>query len=174
MSETVPSPSMTTVRLVGGPDDWREQTLTHLTETDLAGPRDSLGAYLVSSLVPADHPDPGARAVYEPDVEPGSPRVWFFRGWSPFSPTGAELRTADHRQGVDVILDGDQIPTEWVTDAGDRYRVDRILGHWEATGENDLAPDWWHIRSASRDWELLAHPGHWEAGLLPRQDEDME
>ena len=169
MSETqTPSPTTATVRLVGGPDDWRGATLNHLSAEELAAPRESLGAYLVSTCVPKSHPDPGARAVYEPNLRPAPAHVWFFRGWVPAGPADAELRIADHHQAVDVTLDDDQLPTAWATDDGGRHRVDRLLAHWEANGEDDLGFDVWHVREGSTDWELRHHaPEMWEAGLLP-------
>lgn len=166
MSATTSSPT-TAVRLVGGPDDWHEQHLDHLTEADLQAPRESLGGYLISSGVPAGHPDPGARAVYEPDAEPASVTVWFFRGWVPVGPTDLELRRPDHHQAATVTLDEDQLPAAWSTDDGGRHRVDRVLAHWEANGEDDLGFDAWHVRSEEADWELRCHaPDMWEAGLL--------
>ena len=124
--------------------------------------------YLVSTCVPPGHPDPGARAVYEPDREPAPADVWFFRGWVPAGPADAESRTADHHQPVDVSLDGDGLPIEWVEDNGARHRVDQGLAHWEATGEDQLAPDVWHVRSNGVDWELRHDVADvWEAGLLP-------
>lgn len=170
MSETT-TPSTTTtaaVRLVGGPDDWHGQVLTHVSAAELAGPREALGGYLVSDCVPADHPDPGARAVYEPDPEPASATIWCFRGWVPSWSGDSELRRADHHQAVDVTLDGDQLPIAWATGDGGRRRVDRILAHWPATGEDDLGFDVWQVRSGDGDWELRHHLGdRWEAGLLP-------
>lgn len=176
MSETQPpSPTTTHVRLIGGPDDWHRVTLTHLSSAELAAPRETLGSYLVSTCVPPGHPDPGARAVYEPDVHPALANIWFFRGWVPAGPADAESRTTDHHQAVDVTLDTDYIPTGWVTDDGGRHRVDRILAHWQASGEDDLAPDVWHVCSGDQDWVLLAHPGHWEAGqLLAEEDQDHD
>ena len=168
MSETqTPSPTTATVRLVGGPDDWRGATLTHLSAEELAGPREGLGAYLVSTCVPPGHPDPGARAVYEPNMEPAPADVWFFRGWVPVGPEDTESRTADHHQAVDVTLDSDGLPIEWVEDSGTRHCVDQGLAHWQSTGEDQLGFDVWHVRSHDGDWELRAHPGRWEAGRLP-------
>ncbi|PWV44591.1 hypothetical protein [Nocardiopsis sp. L17-MgMaSL7] len=164
MSET--TPSTTHVRLIGGPEDWREQLLDHLTEADLQAPRESLGGYLISSHVPADHPDPGARAVYEPDSEPMRADLWFFRGWVPLGPYDPELRRADRHQGVTVVLDHDGLVVEWTSDDG-VHRVDRVLAHWEASGEDDLGADVWHVRSAGVDWELRHHaPDMWDAGQL--------
>ncbi|MFC9941360.1 hypothetical protein [Nocardiopsis alba] len=163
---TTPSPTAA-VRLIGGPADWSGKTLTHMTVDELAGPRESLGSYLISSHVPADHPDLGARAVYEPNGERWPADLWFFRGWAPAGPEDAELRTADQVVPVDVETDTVGIPTEWVTDEGERHRVERILAHWQASGEDQLAPDVWHVRTASgTDHELREHPGHWEAGHL--------
>jgi len=163
-----PSPTTATVRLVGGPADWRETTLTHLSPEELAGDRETLGAYLISSCVPLGHPDPGARAVYEPNREPAPADVWFFRGWVPWSTADPESRRADHAQAVDVTLDEDQLPTAWATGDGRRHRVDRILAHWPASGEDDLGFDVWHVHSGDGDWELRCHaPDMWEAGLLP-------
>ena len=169
MSETqTPSPTTATVRLVGGPDDWRGATLNHLSAEELARPRESLGAYLVSTCVPQSHPDPGARAVYEPDTEPAPAGIWFFRGWVPAGPEDAESRTADHHQAVDVTLDSDGLPIEWIEGTGTRHRVDQGLAHWEASGEDQLAPDVWHVRSGGQDWELRRDVADmWEAGLLP-------
>jgi hypothetical protein len=161
------TPPTATVRLVGGPDDWRGKTLDHLTAADLDSPRESLGSYLISNCVPDGHPDPGARAVYEPNAEPAPVGVWFFRGWFPVGSADAELRTADQHEPVDVETDDDGLPTGWVTDEGERSRVQRILAHWEGPSENDLAVDVWHVRSDGADYELLSHPGHWEAGRLP-------
>ncbi|MFD3688736.1 hypothetical protein ACFWTE_28405, partial [Nocardiopsis sp. NPDC058631] len=75
MSETTTPSETVPVRLVGGPADWHGQTLTIHTREELEGPRDALGTYLISSGVPADHPDPGARAVYEPGGCPDPGRV---------------------------------------------------------------------------------------------------
>lgn len=166
MSATTPSVT-TAVRLVGGPDDWHGQTLDHLTETDLRAPREDLGGYLLSDHIPADHPDPGARAVYEPNAEPWPADIWFFRGWVPSWVGDPELRRTDHHQAVDVTLDSEGLPTGWTLDDGGR-RVDRVLAHWQATGEDDLGFDVWHVRSAGVDWELRRHaPDMWEAGRLP-------
>lgn len=169
MSETTtPSPTTATVRLVGGPDDWHGQALTHLSPEELAAPRENLGSYLISTCVPPGHPDPGARAVYEPDREPARSDVWFFRGWVPWAGWDAETRQAEHHQAVDVTLDTGDIPTGWVTDEGERHQVDRVLAHWQATGEDQLAPDVWHVRSNGVDWELRHDVADmWEAGQLP-------
>ena len=168
MNETPPpSPATAIVRLVGGPDDWRETTLTHLSPEELAGDRETLGAYLVSSCVPLGHPDPGARAVYEPNADPYPPSVWFFRGWVPWWHGDPEERRADHHEQADVEVGG-LLPTEWVTENGIRHRVDRILAHWQASGDDQLAPDVWHVRSGDQDWELYHHGvDMWEAGRLP-------
>ena len=176
MSETqTPSPTTATVRLVGGPDDWRGATLSHLSAEELAGPREGLGAYLLSTCVSHGHPDPGARAVYEPDMGEAPADVWFFRGWVPIGPEDAELRTADHHQAVDVTLDGDGLPVEWTEDTGTRHRVDQVLAHWQSTGEDQLAPDVWHVRSNGMDWELRHYIADmWEAGPLPATEENME
>lgn len=176
MSETqTPSPTTATVRLVGGPDDWRGATLAHLSPEELNAPRENLGSYLVSTCVPPGHPDPGARAVYEPDREPAPADVWFFRGWVPWAGWDAETRRATEHQAVDVDLDTDRIPIGWVTDEGERHRVDRVLVHWQATGEDQLAPDVWHVRSNGVDWELRHDVADmWEAGRLPATEGDME
>ncbi|MER6625968.1 hypothetical protein [Streptomyces sp. NPDC000931] len=167
MSETTPS-TTTHVRLIGGPADWREQLLDHVTDEELAGPREELGGYLISSHVPPGHPDPGARAVYEPDSEPARADVWFFRGWMPTGPDDLELRRADHHQAVTVLLDDGCLPVEWATDDGGLHRVERFLAHWQASGEDDLGADVWHVHSAGHDWELRHHgPDMWEAGRLP-------
>lgn len=170
MSETTTPSTTTAVRLVGGPDDWHGQVLTHVSAAELAGPRDALGGYLISSHVPDGHPNPGARAVYEPDREPAPSTIWFFRGWVPWSPADPESRRADRHQAVDVTLDTDDIPAGWATDDGSRQRVDRVLAHWQATGEDDLGFDVWHVRSEEADWELRHHaPDMWEAGRLSDQ-----
>ena len=57
---------------------------------------------------------------------------------------------------------------------GGRHRVDRILAHWQSSGEDQLAPDVWHVRSGGTDWELLSHPGHWQAGPLPEVGDGRE
>ncbi|MET9713345.1 hypothetical protein [Nocardiopsis alba] len=169
MSETTsPVPNETVpVRLIGGPDDWHGQDLTIHTAAELAGPREALGTYLISNHVPAGHPDPGARAVFEPDSEPAPATTWFFRGWFPYGPHDLENRTADQIVPVDVESDEEGLPTGWVTDEGERHRVDRILAHWQANLEDDLGFGVWHVRSGGADYELRAHPGHWEAGRLP-------
>ncbi|MFJ6022955.1 hypothetical protein ACIQFP_26725 [Nocardiopsis alba] len=163
---TTPSPTVI-VRLIGGPDDWRDRTLTHVTADELTGPRESLGSYLISSCVPHGHPDPGARAVYEPNADPWPITTWFFRGWFPYGPHDLESRFSGRGVPVDVETD-DGLPTGWVTDEGERHNVERILAHWQANPENDLAADVWHVASDDgSDYELLSHPGHWEAGQLP-------
>lgn len=176
MSKTpTPSPTTATVRLVGGPDDWRGQALTHLSPEELDAPREALGVYLVSTCVPPGHPDPGARAVYEPDTAPAPADVWFFRGWVPVGPADAELRTTDHHQAVDVTVDGDGLPIEWTDDRGTRHRVDQGLAHWQSTGEDQLAPDVWQVRSSGQDWELRhCAADMWEAGPLPATEGGME
>ena len=156
MSETqTPSPTTATVRLVGGPDDWRGATLNHLSAEELAAPRESLGAYLVSTCVPKSHPDPGARAVYEPNLRPAPAHVWFFRGWVPAGPADAELRIADHHQAVDVTLDDDQLPTAWATDDGGRHR-----GLARTLDELTVGVLGWLARSARSDLEALALVAH--------------
>ena len=139
MNETPPpSPTTAIVRLVGGPDDWRETTLTHLSPEELAGDRETLGAYLVSSCVPPGHPDPGARAVYEPNADPYPPSVWFFRGWGP---GGTETpKRADHHEQADVEVGVSQ-PSGSPKTASATVRSD--LAHWQASGDDQLAPDVW-------------------------------
>ncbi|WP_017590794.1 hypothetical protein [Nocardiopsis ganjiahuensis] len=167
MSETTSS-TAPTVRLIGGPPDWDGQVLTHVTEAELAGPRAALGGYLVSSCVPAGHPDPGARAAYEPGNEPLSPGLWFFQGWVPYWSQASDERRGEHHELVGVESDADYLPVAWVDDDGARHQIDRILVHRPATGEDDLAPDAWHVRSGERDWELLYEfPDHWRAAPLP-------
>lgn len=71
------------VELVGGPWDGHRQEL--VTQADLDGPREKLGAYM---LLPdgASWPDdvPAGcvpRAVYEPDEDPAAPADrWLYRG----------------------------------------------------------------------------------------------
>lgn len=176
MNDTTTPSATVPVRLIGGPDDWHGQDLTIHTAAELAGPREALGTYLSSNHVPEGHPDPGARAVYEPDAEPAPATLWFFRGWFPYGPHDLENRTADQHAPADIETD-DGLPTGWVTDEGERHRVERILAHWEGASENDLAADVWHVRSGGADYELRAHPGHWEAGRLPEiealENEDL-
>lgn len=169
---TTPSPTSIEVHLVGGPDDWHGATLTHVSAEELDGPREALDAYLISSHVPEDHPAPAALANYGPNLDTGwSARMWFFRGWTPPGPSDPEHRRAEHHQGVDVEVDSEGLVASWITDDGTRHRVDRVLVHQEASGEDDLAPGTWHVRSvAGEEWELLAHPGHWEAGMLPAME----
>src|SRR5699024_2536725 len=173
MSETTTPSATVPVRLVGGPADWHEATLTVHTAAELADPRESLGTYLISNHVPEGHPDPGARAVFEPDAEPATADVWFFRGWFPYGPDDPEHRRADHHEPVDVDVDG-HLPAGWTTDDGGRHRVDRILAHWQASGAAQLAPDVWHVRADGADWELLSHPGRWQAGPLPEVGDGRE
>ena len=174
MTETrILSPIATDVLLVGGPDDWHLRTLTQMTPEELAGPREELGVQMVSTRVPHDHPDRGARAFYEPAREPAPVNIWFFRGWVPWSGWDAETRRATEHQAVDVAVDDHGIPTHWTDEHDDRHFVDRTLVYWDATGESDLGFDVWHVRSHDGDWELRAHPGHWEAGRLP-DIEDQE
>ncbi len=74
------------VEMVGGPDDWRGRTVR--MPVDLDGPREALGAYLISDDTPprGDDEDIDPRAIYAPDVD-GDPLVWIFRGWIPSSPS---------------------------------------------------------------------------------------
>lgn len=163
-AETVP------VRLLGGPADWHRRVLTDLyTDADLSGPRERLGTYLISSGVPADHPDPGARAVYEPDAEPAPSDLWFFRGWFPAGPTDPEHRTPDHEVDLVVTVDGEGLPTALTPAGGEAVPVDRVLAHWEGTGEDDLGPEGvWHVATPAGDWCLSRHLGdRWTGGALP-------
>jgi len=172
MSETSsPASATVSVRLIGGPADWHGQTLNIHTAEDLAAPRETLGAYLISSGVPASHPDPGARAVYEPDDEPGLADVWFFRGWVPVGPDDPEQLRADHVEDVEMVLDDDGLPVSWIGLVGGAVAVDRVHAHWQATGEGHLAPDVWQVQATGeagpRMWELRDHLGdRWEAGPI--------
>ncbi|MGI5122809.1 hypothetical protein ACQEU5_25160 [Marinactinospora thermotolerans] len=169
MSETPPATELLPVRFVGGPDDWHDCTLDMCTAEQLAGPREDIGAYLISDCVPADHPDPGARAVYEPDDAPARADVWYFRGWMPSAPTAAELRRAPVHEPLAVDgLDQDGAPTGWTAPAGVAHSVERVLAHWQ--GE-DGGPDVWHARVLSAggvgDWELHRHgDGRWTGGPM--------
>lgn len=179
MSANTPSPASpeasvqhVPVLLVGGPPDWDGKTLSGVyTQADLTGPRESLGTYLISSGVPDDHPDPGARAVYEPAPEPGAANVWFFRGWFPVGPHDPELRTPARETDVDVVLARYGLPAAFtpVGTPGETLSVQRVLAHWSATGEDDLAPDVWHVATpAGADWCLSDHGGgRWTGGELP-------
>ena len=79
-------PAEHTVRLVGGPPDWRDRTLT--MRCDPSRP-DSLGAYLISRHTPYRGPDedPAPRAVYEPDPDSDDLLTWHFQGWFPSAAT---------------------------------------------------------------------------------------
>ncbi|MBB5495803.1 hypothetical protein [Nocardiopsis metallicus] len=169
MTTNTPSAAVP-VRLIGGPDDWHGQTLSHMTATELEAPREALGSYLVSNCVPATHPDPGARAVYEPNAEPWPCTLWFFRGWVPFGPGDPEGRIATHLFDVDVVTDHEGIPLSWSEqESGEAGTVTRVLAHWEATGEDDLGADVWHVATgAGPDVVLRRYVGDlWEAGPLP-------
>ncbi|WP_047870457.1 hypothetical protein [Nocardiopsis sp. RV163] len=175
MSDHTTSVATVSVRLVGGPDDWHDKTLDGIyTAGDLAGSRDSLGTYLISSSVPAGHSDPGARAVYEPNDVPFPADVWFFRGWVPSSPADPERRTPEHLVDVEVSTVGG-VPQEWV-DADGAHYVLRILAHWQATGEDQLAPDVWHVATTrGADIALHRHIGDvWQAGPLPALQDQEE
>lgn len=157
-----------TVRLVGGPDDWHERTLDHVI-SPLAGPRDALGAYLISAHVPPGHPDPAARAIYEPDVDPSMPAdVWWFRGWFPTAP---EVEVTGRTAVDGVVTDKLGVPVYWHRD-GDAeaiFEASRLLTHWEA--EQDR-PAVWRVRALAPDgstgeWELCEAAGEWTAGPLP-------
>ena len=159
-SETV------TVRLVGGPDDWHTRTLDHVTVGELDGSREALGAYLISSHVPPGHPDPGARAVYEPNTDPWPANLWFFRGWIPWAGWDTESRRATEHTRAEVVLDADGLPARWEGPGGVSHRVERILVHWQSV-EDPLEPDVWHVRAGGRDWELREHIARWDVGPLP-------
>ena len=176
MSETTTPSEAVVVRLIGGPPDWNGQILTHVSAAELAGPREALGGYLVSSHVPPGHPDPGARAVYEPSIDPVPAYLWFFGGWVPYWSGDPEERRGKEHELIGVESDADYLPVAWVGESGGRHRVDQVLAHWPATGENDLAPDAWHVRSAGQDWELLHYyPDHWKAAPLPAiEDQEHE
>lgn len=161
----------TPVRLVGGPLDWHEVTLDIYTAQDLAAPRATLGTCLISNAVPAGHPDPGARANYSPNTGPWPANLWFFRGWVPYAPVDPEEQHAEQLKDVDLVVDTDRLPARWTDHAGTEYRVDRVFAHWQATGENDLAPDVWQVEATSSQgsgvWELHRHVGDmWEAGPM--------
>src|SRR5699024_5783092 len=129
------------VRLVGGPADWHEQTLDIYTAEDLAAPREERGTYLISEAVPAGHPDPAARADYAPRYgdEPGTLRVC--RGWRPSAPGDPEAGSAEHHRPVEMTVDGDGLPARWVDGTGANHTVDRVLVHWQSTGEAFDSPD---------------------------------
>lgn len=177
MSETAPSP-VVPVRLIGGPEDWHGTTLDIYTEQELAAPRESLGAYLISDHVPLGHPDPGARAVFEPNARPAPADLWFFRGWVPVGPTDAEHRSPEREADLDVHVDDDGLPVAVVDRAvpSDVIRVVRVLAHWQASGEDHLAPDVWHVLTRDGDWGLFRHLGdRWTGGRLPDlQDHEHE
>ena len=160
-----------TVRLVGGPADWHEATLDIYTAEDLAAPREELGTYLISTGVPAGHPDPAARADYSPNDEPWPAHIWFFRGWIPYSPGDPEAGSAEHHHPVEMVVDGDGLPARWTDHTGATHTVDRVLVHWQSTGEDHLAPDVWQVEATSPHgsgvWELRHHVGDmWEAGPI--------
>lgn len=168
-SETV------TVRLVGGPDDWHERTLDHLTADELAQPRESLGAYLVSDHVPEGMADPAARASYSPDTHPQAPaHVWWFRGWVPTCPAAPEHLEITARAAVDgVATDRMGAPVYWHQEGqegtGAIFEADRLLVHWEA---EEAQPAVWRVRALAPDgstgaWELCEAGGEWTAGPLP-------
>lgn len=172
MSETTTPSQTPTVRLIGGPDDWDGEIMTHVSAAELAGPRAALGGYLVSNRVPHGHPDPGARAAYEPSNEPIPAHLWLFQGWVPYWPEAPEERRGQGHALVDVECDADHLPVSWVDEAGGRHRIDRVLVHLPATGEDDLAPNMWHVRSSEQDWELLHEaPDRWRAAPLPAIDD---
>ena len=169
MSDRTSSATTVSVRLVGGPDDWHGKTLDIYTREELAAPRESLGACLISNGVPAGHPDPGARAVYEPNGEPFPAQVWFFRGWMPFGPDDPEGRLPERLVDVEVTTTAEGLPVWWADANGAQHPVVRILAHWQATGEDPLAPDVWHVATAGgADIALHRHIGDmWQAGALP-------
>jgi len=174
MSETTPS-AVVPVRLIGGPEDWHGATLSTHTAQELAGPREDLGTYLISSHVPHDHPDPGARAVYEPDAEPGRADLWFFRGWVPLEPADAESRSPEREVDLEVHVDDDGLPVAIVAREvpDDVIRVVRVLAHWQASGQDQLAPEGvWHVATRDGDWYLASHLGdRWTGGPLPALQE---
>jgi|SRR5690625_333006 len=170
MTNTPSGSEPVSVRLIGGPPDWHEQTLDIYTAADLAAPREELGTYLISSAVPAGHPDPAARADYSPNDEPWPAHIWFFRGWIPYSPGDPEAGSAAHHHPVEMTVDGDGLPARW-THHGEEHTVDRVLAHWQSTGEDHLAPDVWQVEATSPHgsgvWELHHHVGDmWEAGPI--------
>lgn len=159
------------VRLIGGPLDWHEATLDIYTAQDLAVPRATLGTCLISNAVSAGHPDLGPRANYSPNTAPWPAHLWFFRGWEPYAPVDPEDQHAEQLQHVDLVVDTDELPEQWTDRLGAEHRGDRIFAHWQATGENDLAPDVWQVEAASsqgsRVWELHHHASEmWEAGPM--------
>ena len=157
-----PSESVS-VRLIGGPPDWHEQTLDIYTAADLDAPREELGTYLISSAVPAGHPDPAARADYSPNDSPWPATLWFFRGWIPYSPVDPEARTAEHHHEVQMVVDEDGLPARWADTTGAEHTVDRVLVHWQS---EDDSPDVWQVEATSGVWELRRHGHTWEAGPL--------
>ena len=173
MTTNTPSGSEpVSVRLVGGPADWHEQTLDIYTAEDLAAPREELGTYLISEAVPAGHPDPAARADYSPNYGDWPVTLWFFRGWIPYSPWDPEAGSAEHHHPVEMTVDGDGLPARWVDHTGQAtHTVDRVLVHWQSTGEAIDSPDVWQVEATSPHgsgvWELRWYVGgSWEAGPL--------
>lgn len=173
MTTTQPLPAPTTpglgtthALLIGGPDDWHG----HLHAADLTTPREDQGTYLITNGVPTTHPDPGARAVYEPDDHPDAPAYrWYFRGFFPIAPDAHENRNPTTTEPAAVALGEHDLPAIVVTDTGE-YTVDRILAHWQADTTTD--PAVWHVTTTGPegrlDWQLEEHPAHrWTAGTLP-------
>ena len=170
MTSTQPLPAPTTpglgtthVLLVGGPDDWHG----HLHTADTAEPRQDQGTYLITNGVPNTHPDPGARAVYEPDTA-AHEHVWFFRGFVPAAPDAAENRRPAETVPAAVALGEHDLPAVLVTDGGE-YTIARVLAHWQ--GATDDQPAIWHVSTTGPegrlDWELAGYPAHrWSAGTL--------
>lgn len=139
------------------------------TGADLTRPREDVGTALLSEHVPEGHPDPGARALYEPDAEPAIPSVWYFRGWVPDWPGSAERRrpTAVHALAVDV--DDDGLPTAFTAPArpSDRVRVVRVLAHWDHITDDGDAVDVWHVVTRDGDHHLEHHfVDGWAGGVL--------
>ncbi|WP_017573054.1 hypothetical protein [Nocardiopsis halotolerans] len=102
----------------------------------------------------------------EPDAEPAPANVWFLRGWFPYGPEDPEHRSAGHHVAADVDPDG-QLPAGWGSDGGGHHHVNRVLAHWQASGEDQPAPNVSHVCADGADWELLRHAGLWQAGVLP-------
>lgn len=158
------------IRLIGGPEDWHGQVLDdHYAGADLAGPREELGAVLASVCVPSDHPDPDARALYEPDDEPAIPSRWFFRGWVPDWPGSAERRRPADLRELAVEVDDDGLPIALTDPARpeDRVRVIRVLAHWDRIAGTGDALDIWHVLTRDGDRHLEHRIGQgWTGGPL--------
>jgi hypothetical protein len=86
-------------------------------------------------------------------------------------PNDREQLRADHVEDVELVVDDDGLPVRWIGLEDGTVTVDRVHAHWQASGEDQLAPDLWQVQATGaegpRMWELRSHLGdRWEAGRL--------